>query len=555
MSAADPSPLPLRFAVLTDGAGLAHWQERCLATLAEIAQCLPVATVALPDLMPAPGSIAGLASLEYLASLATDFILCFAEGPLPGALLRLGRHGVWRFHFGDWTSYRGTPGGYWEVFDGCAASAALLVRIQPDPDVVEVLREGCWRTELLSARKNREALQSRVASWPADMCRALLSADAANAADAADVADVAAGGGACATLYTVAGAAPELRRGAPVRPPPGPWQRAQLLVRIALRVARVAFRSLFRHDQWNIGIVDQPIEQFVRPGPRAATTWFAPTRRDELRADPIGVLHGGRPTILCEHFSYRDGIGYIVAMDAAGLGAPGTGAAGPSASGTMTAGQSRVQIGPVPPVHLSYPFVVEDDGRLFCMPESSAAAEIALYELERFPDRWSKRTTLITGRGYVDATVFRYEQRWWLAASEVAAKGANCELHLWFAERLGGPWTAHARNPVKIDVRSARPAGAPFWADGAFYRPAQDCSSTYGARVVLNRVQVLTPHAFREEVAASVEPDRHGRYPAGLHTLSRFGTRTLIDGKRPVFAGAEFRRVLAHYLPRAGRWS
>jgi hypothetical protein len=101
---------------------------------------------------------------------------------------------------------------------------------------------------------------------------------------------------------------------------------------------------------------------------------------------------------------------------------------------------------------------------------------------------------------------------------------------------------------VKIDVRSSRPAGAPFRVDGALYRPAQDCSSTYGARVNINRVAALSPTEFREEVAASVEPDARGDYPGGLHTLSRLGGRTLVDGKRSVFVAAEFFRVLRHYL-------
>jgi hypothetical protein len=127
-------------------------------------------------------------------------------------------------------------------------------------------------------------------------------------------------------------------------------------------------------------------------------------------------------------------------------------------------------------------------------------------------------------------------------------KGANSELHLWFAEALEGPWTVHPGNPVKIDVRSARPAGSPFYIDGVLYRPAQDCSSTYGARVMINRVLELTRTGFREEVAAAVNPDPKGKYPAGLHTLSAMGERTLVDGKRSVFSAAEFFRVLAHYL-------
>ena len=107
-----------------------------------------------------------------------------------------------------------------------------------------------------------------------------------------------------------------------------------------------------------------------------------------------------------------------------------------------------------------------------------------------------------------------------------------------------GPWRAHPGNPVKVDIRSARPGGTPFVQDGVLYRPAQDCSRTYGGRIIINRVLTLTPLAFREEAFVPVDPEHAGPYPSGLHTLCEVGNTTLIDGRRFVFVPAEFRRVL-----------
>jgi hypothetical protein len=190
---------------------------------------------------------------------------------------------------------------------------------------------------------------------------------------------------------------------------------------------------------------------------------------------------------------------------------------------------------------------------MLCIPEMHQASEIALYEAARFPERWVKIADLIRGLPIVDATLFRVGTLWWLAGSEPTAKGTTCELHLWYADDIIGPWQAHAANPVKVDVRSARPAGTPFFKDGVLYRPAQDCSRTYGGRVVINRVVTLTPTEFQETPAAAVEPDPSGPYPAGLHTLSSAGSGTLIDGNRVVFSPAEFRRVLLHFLRSAWR--
>jgi hypothetical protein len=496
----DAASAAIRFGILYGGS-LEKWQLRCLEHLA-----------AVPGVQtPVKIERAQLAqSRARLRELELDFMLCFVEGALSPDILNLPRYGVWRYEFGDWVTYRGAPHGFWEVYDDCPVSAAMLVRVQPDPAVVDVLRDGFLRTRRLSARNNRQQLLERFTHWPAQVCR-----------------DIGLG-----RLAPQGGATPTLRTGAATRGPPTLLQRSALGLCLAWRVAATGFHALFRHDQWNIGIVDRPIEQFLNIGVPRPIHWLPATRRAELRADPFGVIFAGAATILCEHFSYEDNLGYIVAIEA-DLAVPGT----------------RVHIGPAQPVHLSYPFLFEADGKLLCIPESSAAQELALYEVEQFPNRWRKVATLVAGRGYADASVFQFEGRWWLAACEVADKGSNCELHLWFAATPSGPWQAHLHNPVKIDVRSARPAGAPFWVDGALYRPAQDCSTTYGARVIINRVLALSPNEYREEAAASVNPDPSGPYPAGLHTISAFGDKTLIDGKRTVFVAAEFLRVLRIYLP------
>ena len=72
------------------------------------------------------------------------------------------------------------------------------------------------------------------------------------------------------------------------------------------------------------------------------------------------------------------------------------------------------------PYHLSYPYLLELDGRLYCVPETHQAREVALYELERFPDRWRRVTSLLSDIVLVDATPFNHGGLWWLAGSEAA---------------------------------------------------------------------------------------------------------------------------------------
>jgi len=113
--------------------------------------------------------------------------------------------------------------------------------------------------------------------------------------------------------------------------------------------------------------------------------------------------------------------------------------------------------------------------------------------VRRLAEPWFEQ---LDGFGGIDPTVVRHDGRWWMFCTNPDAP--NHELHAFHAQRLAGPWIAHARNPVKVDVRSARPAGTPFYAAGALHRPAQDCGGGYGRRVVINRVDALTPTEFDE---------------------------------------------------------
>ena len=123
---------------------------------------------------------------------------------------------------------------------------------------------------------------------------------------------------------------------------------------------------------------------------------------------------------------------------------------------------------------------------------------------------------------------------------------------MWWADDLLGEWHPHAANPVKIDPRSARPAGTPFVHAGSLYRPAQDCSRSYGGGVAICRVDVLTPTEFREEVVREIR-SLPTSYRRGTHTLASVGEATLVDGKRLVFTLAGTRRALRSRLVRAAR--
>ena len=288
--------------------------------------------------------------------------------------------------------------------------------------------------------------------------------------------------------------------------------RSVLEVGAAARRMLGWFDVLARHPDWAIGIIAAPIERILEAGEEPDIDWL-PGIPGRYAADPFGVERDGVLHVLFEEFDQRRAKGHIshVAIDRSG-----------SVSGAT----------PVlaPGSHVSYPFLVQHEGAVYMLPEVAEAGELVLYEATDFPYGWRPAVTLLPGVHAVDASVVEFEGRWWMFASRLD-RGPNQNLFVWHAPELTGPWTPHDANPVKTDARSARSGGTPFISGGRLYRPSQDSSRSYGGRLIVNRVEVLTASAFEERRVRVIEPRKGSRYPDGLHTLSAAGGRTLVDGK------------------------
>ena len=180
--------------------------------------------------------------------------------------------------------------------------------------------------------------------------------------------------------------------------------------------------------------------------------------------------------------------------------------------------------------HLSYPFLFQWDGQLYMMPETKRNGTIELYRCKELPLKWEFDRVIMENVQAVDATLHEVGGIWWLFCNIGGRDfSSNDELHLFYAKTPFGPWTPHKLNPVKSDVRSARPAGRLFNRDGNLYRPSQDCSVRMGGAIVMNRIVRLTPDDFKEESVARIDPTwRKGIL--GTHTINTAGKLTVLDG-------------------------
>jgi hypothetical protein len=265
-------------------------------------------------------------------------------------------------------------------------------------------------------------------------------------------------------------------------------------------------------EWWSIGSSAAPIERVLSGGGLGAVAWHRTRAGSRYLADPFPWP--GTNRILCEEMPLTDGVGRIVAVA--------------EADGTLTPPAVLLDDG----YHHSYPCTLRDGEAVYCVPESTRRGATRIHRLDD-DGTLVPICDVAPHARLADPTLFRWNGRYWLGCTDLDLGGHDnlCLLH---AAAITGPWTAHARWPVKIDIRGARPAGMVFNLDGRLFRPGQNCAATYGAAVAVHEIVALSETEFQETLVAELRPDRSGPFPHGLHTLVHDGERFWIDGKRYV---------------------
>jgi hypothetical protein len=432
--------------------------------------------------------------IEQLRALNLDVALRFGFRILRGDALCIAAKGVWSFHHGDNRKSRGGPSCYWEVFEGRETAGAVLQVLSEDLDAGQVIARVHVPVHALSVNQTAGRLYWRaipILLSALERARAGVPLVQANMPTADWMAY-------SQPLYTRPRATTAMR----------------MLARLLVRRVRAKRQAMGGREQWRLLLHSDPSS--LSDVPNAAPFRFRHLvpPPDRYWADPRPAWHEGRHWLFFEEHPFASANAHISVIEVSAKGQP---------IGDAVVALKR-------DYHLSYPFVFQWNGTWYMMPESYGRGATALFRCVRFPDSWEFAGDVLDSAA-VDPTVAKIGDRWWLFVATLShASSAADTLNLYFADTPLGPWTAHALNPVKVDLRSARPAGGLFEVGGSWYRPAQDGAPTYGARIVFNRIDELTPTAYRETVVDRLTPswDAHA---VGVHTINCAHGLTAIDAR------------------------
>src|SRR5919201_324886 len=162
---------------------------------------------------------------------------------------------------------------------------------------------------------------------------------------------------------------------------------------LARRLCRQVSRLLFI-DQWNVGIVRAPIHEFLGPDFAPPIHWLPAGKAWRYKADPFPIVHHDGLTVLFEEYDYLRLRGRISAVEVRNGGAS-------PARCVIDNGK-----------HMSYPFTLRHDGRVYIIPETWDRRELSAYAFDARTASWERAATLLQDVPAVDATPCEYASRW-----------------------------------------------------------------------------------------------------------------------------------------------
>jgi len=183
--------------------------------------------------------------------------------------------------------------------------------------------------------------------------------------------------------------------------------------------------------------------------------------------------------------------------------------------------------------HLSYPFIFEEGGQIYMMPETGQRNRLEVYKCIKFPNNWELYSTAFEGQNVGDATIHKDDQgqNWLFINKEVIPHtGKSNELYIYKFDTLKfDNLQPHKKNPIVIDSRIARNAGAIFKYKGEYYRPSQHSTDgIYGNSLNINLIEKLSLEEYVERTERIVKANGKKGFMS-LHHLHQINDRFVFD--------------------------
>ncbi len=415
--------------------------------------------------------------IEKIKSCNLDLLIRAGSGILNGEILTICRFGILSFHHGDNRVYRGGPPGFWEVFNRNASTGFIIQKLSKVLDGGDVLYRGNIQTSFLYVL-NKKRIYNKSIFF---MRKILISIGKNDALPETEDPFLYLN-----KIYKT------------------PLLHIQLIyiIKTLLYLSRKIILRIIR-KKWKWGIAYQFVDSWKNVSLNKSKIIKNPP--NTYLADPFVISKNNQKIIFAENFDIRKNKGRISAF--------------------KLNKDNYESLGVVleEKFHLSYPFLFEDESKLYMCPETRKNNDIRIYECIKFPNKWILSKVLIKNISAADSNIFFHNNRWWIMTNIDSSKtgDTSSELHIFYSKTLhSNNWISHPKNPIIFDSRLARNGGMLKDKSNNIYRVFQvQGFDMYGKSFGIAKINLISPDNYKETKIMDVSSD-FLKNIYGSHTFS-----------------------------------
>lgn len=205
-----------------------------------------------------------------------------------------------------------------------------------------------------------------------------------------------------------------------------------------------------------------------------------------------------------------------------------------------------------PDIHFSYPFMFEEEGVVYMIPETESDHSIRLYKAtnDGLCDFVLEKKLLERTYGlenikydYADSSILKNDGLYYLITSYHT--GTTYRTELYYSDRLQGDYHSCKINPICESLKFGRCGGGFVEKDGKIYRVTQDCEGGYGENVHLMEVDELTKDSYKEHLAIQ------NCLPGNLHPFELGGHQiSVVSFLGKIVVAADYRTRKSFFVPK-----
>lgn len=178
------------------------------------------------------------------------------------------------------------------------------------------------------------------------------------------------------------------------------------------------------------------------------------------------------------------------------------------------------------PFHLSFPFVFEDNGNIYMIPESQESDSIRLYQANDDLTSFSYVRTIMKKEhskdihyNLCDSHIYKKENKYYLFTSYQKNWMYHQELYV-SSDLFREEFVRHPMSPICISNEFGRNGGSLIIFNEKLFRVTQDCQRNYGDNISLMEITKLSENEYEEHLFLQDVFPKNSIFVDGGHQLN-----------------------------------